>query len=217
MLEVNCNPTTGLLSSSKKDADGKIAWAQPRIHGDMFSLPMRTTTGVPERIGYGKAIEKPLLWLTANRPNYSSLKTSLWPHSQCSDDWSDSYESMIVLWNRYPPHHRRLRVVGLGHSSTYTPQEDRGRVRSVHRWPFRRQYGKNALYSHDAKLPGDTLLCLSLRGCVSGLSGTRVPSTWFSVQMRNGKAEFILIRLEIHTKQREWSGRESTRCRSGLW
>ncbi|MBN2294445.1 MAG: hypothetical protein JXM70_18595, partial [Pirellulales bacterium] len=29
-------------------------------------------------------------------------KKTLWPRAVSSDDWSDSYESMIVLWKRYP-------------------------------------------------------------------------------------------------------------------
>ncbi|MEK7406204.1 MAG: hypothetical protein AAB225_13960 [Acidobacteriota bacterium] len=40
---------------------------------------------------YQAAIEKPVLWLLRNRP--------IWRHW---DNWSDSYESMIILWKRYP-------------------------------------------------------------------------------------------------------------------
>jgi len=50
---------------------------------------------------YRAAIEKPLRWLIANRASYPDLKSTLWPRSGSSDDWSDSYESFIVLWNRF--------------------------------------------------------------------------------------------------------------------
>ncbi|MFB3825788.1 MAG: hypothetical protein ACE15B_03430 [Bryobacteraceae bacterium] len=40
---------------------------------------------------YRAAIEKPVFWFLRNRP--------IWQHW---DNWSDSYESMIILWKRYP-------------------------------------------------------------------------------------------------------------------
>jgi hypothetical protein len=40
-------------------------------------------------------------WLLKNRPSYAVLQDSQWPRSKASDDWSDSYESMILLWKRY--------------------------------------------------------------------------------------------------------------------
>ena len=50
---------------------------------------------------YDAAVLKPLRWLARNRAHYARLKDTLWPRSSSSDDWSDSYESFIVLWNRY--------------------------------------------------------------------------------------------------------------------
>ena len=50
---------------------------------------------------YRDAILKPLRWLAAHRTRHAELKTTLWPDSRSSDNWSDSYESFIVLWSRY--------------------------------------------------------------------------------------------------------------------
>ena len=47
-------------------------------------------------------LEKPLRWLLDNRKRQGEIARTLWPRALSSDDWSDSYESMIVLWNRYP-------------------------------------------------------------------------------------------------------------------
>jgi hypothetical protein len=49
---------------------------------------------------YGDAIRKPVNWLIDNQANYECYRDNLWPASSSMDDWSDSYESMIVLWNR---------------------------------------------------------------------------------------------------------------------
>lgn len=51
---------------------------------------------------YRAAIEKPMRWLTANRPRFDKLKETRWPWNHSRGCFGDSYESMIILWNRYP-------------------------------------------------------------------------------------------------------------------
>jgi hypothetical protein len=51
---------------------------------------------------YNAAIEKPVRWLLENRAGFNTYRRTLWPRANSSDDWSDSYESMIVFWNRFP-------------------------------------------------------------------------------------------------------------------
>ena len=69
---------------------------------------------------YTEFIKKPMQWLLDNRskmpaspasgPNFyrehlrlirPDIKHTLWPQSDRSDDWSDLYESFIILWKRY--------------------------------------------------------------------------------------------------------------------
>lgn len=51
--------------------------------------------------GYKDAIEKPMRWLVANRPRFEELKNTLWTPTFNRNTWSDSYECMVALWNRY--------------------------------------------------------------------------------------------------------------------
>ena len=51
---------------------------------------------------YRTAIEKPMRWLAQNHPDFHQVKDTLWPDADSSDCWSDSYESMVILWKRYP-------------------------------------------------------------------------------------------------------------------
>lgn len=51
---------------------------------------------------YRTAIEKPMRWLIKNQPDFISLRKTSWPACFCTDDFSDSYESMMVLSQSYP-------------------------------------------------------------------------------------------------------------------
>ena len=95
------NPETGLFSETVEDKDGKLQWKQPP---DTWGYVLFSYENYDRATGenrYRQAIEKPLRWLVENRDRYPQLKHDLWPRSTSSDDWSDSHESMIVLWNRY--------------------------------------------------------------------------------------------------------------------
>jgi hypothetical protein len=51
---------------------------------------------------YREAVEKPMRWLTANRAHFEELKDVQWPWNDAKGCLGDSYESMIILWMRYP-------------------------------------------------------------------------------------------------------------------
>jgi hypothetical protein len=48
---------------------------------------------------YRDAIRKPVKWLIDNRADQLHYRDNLWPACNSIDDWSDSYESMIVLFS----------------------------------------------------------------------------------------------------------------------
>lgn len=51
---------------------------------------------------YLTEVEKPMRWLTANRSRFDEFKNKEWPWNFSAGCFGDSYESMIILWNRYP-------------------------------------------------------------------------------------------------------------------
>jgi hypothetical protein len=51
---------------------------------------------------YRAAVEKPMRWLAANRSRFDEWKNTQWPWNFSAGCFGDSYESMIILWNRYP-------------------------------------------------------------------------------------------------------------------
>ncbi len=92
------HPETGLFCSKAKDGQ----WLQPT---DTWGYVLFGHENYDRATGsdrYRTAIEKPLRWLLKHRPDYSRYSQTLWPRAISADDWSDSHESMIVLWNRYP-------------------------------------------------------------------------------------------------------------------
>jgi hypothetical protein len=96
------HPTSGLFCQSATDASGQRVWPRPT---DTWGYILFAHENYDRATGEGRytaAIEKPLRWLAENRGRYDRVRATLWPQSQSSDDWSDSYESMIILWNRYP-------------------------------------------------------------------------------------------------------------------
>ncbi len=102
ILQSAAHPETGLLCLSTKSEDGKLVWRQST---DTWGYVLFTFENYDRATGedrYRAAITKPMQWLADNVPRYPSLKSTLWPRSNSSDDWSDSHESMLVLWNRYP-------------------------------------------------------------------------------------------------------------------
>ena len=101
ILLLSAHPKTGLFGKSTKTSDGTVGWHQPP---DTWGYVLFAYQNYDMATGcnrYGPAIEKPMRWLVANRSAYADLQDTLWPRSTSSDDWSDSHESMIVLWNRY--------------------------------------------------------------------------------------------------------------------
>jgi len=102
ILESGAHPETGLLCGFTKADDGTRRWLQPP---DTWGYVLFSFENYDRGTGenrYTAAIEKPMRWLVANYPNYPKLKTTLWPATSNADTWSDSHESMIVLWKRYP-------------------------------------------------------------------------------------------------------------------
>jgi len=101
ILRSAAHPETGLLCRPAKDRDGKVGWRQPP---DTWGYVLFTFENYDRATGenrYREAIQKPMRWLAKSRAQYPSLKNTTWPRSVSSDDWSDSHESMLVLWNRY--------------------------------------------------------------------------------------------------------------------
>jgi hypothetical protein len=101
-LAAGAHPVSGLFCQSKPAPNGQRSWQRPP---DTWGYVLFTYENYDRATGakrYRAAIEKPLRWLLQHRHEYASLKDTLWPNSRSSDDWSDSYESMIVLCNRYP-------------------------------------------------------------------------------------------------------------------
>ena len=93
------HPATGLFCAKAKGDGG---WLQPTDTWGyvLFGHENYDRAGGSDR--YRAAIDKPLRWLLDNRGDFDKHRKTLWPRAISSDDWSDSYESMIVLWNRYP-------------------------------------------------------------------------------------------------------------------
>ena len=93
------HPETGLFCA-KAQGDGE--WFQPP---DTWGYVLFGHENYDRACGsnrYRSAIERPLRWLLENRADFDKHRETLWPRARSSDDWSDSYESMIVLWSRYP-------------------------------------------------------------------------------------------------------------------
>jgi hypothetical protein len=100
ILEVGRDRNTGLWYYSVNLETGervdKAPWATlatahlPHAWGYILFACENYDRGTGEN-RYRDAIAKPAMWLLRNRP--------VWAHW---DNWSDSYESMIVLWKRYP-------------------------------------------------------------------------------------------------------------------
>ncbi|MGV8096725.1 MAG: hypothetical protein AB2L24_33115 [Mangrovibacterium sp.] len=104
VLKSNCDPHSGLLCDSEVEKDGRKVFKRPP---DTWGYVLFAYENYDRGTGgsrYTDAIEKPMKWLIENRPDYENYnRWGLWPHLDfSSDDWSDSYESMIVLWNQYP-------------------------------------------------------------------------------------------------------------------
>lgn len=94
------HPTSGLFCNSQRMPDGSRRWHQPP---DTWGYVLFAYENYDRGTGEGRyrlTIERPLAWLVSNRKDFADLRTSLWPRSTSSDDWSDSYESMIVLASR---------------------------------------------------------------------------------------------------------------------
>jgi hypothetical protein len=102
ILAQDAHPQTGLLCGSETTEDGKREWKQPP---DTWGYVLFTYENYDRATGgdrYTGPIEKSMTWLIEHRSDFLQLEDRLWPRAKSSDDWSDSYESMIVLWNRYP-------------------------------------------------------------------------------------------------------------------
>ncbi len=93
------HPVTGLFCTKAK---GNGRWLQPTDTWGYVLFGHENHDRAAGEPRYRAVIEKPLRWLLENRGDYDKHKETLWPRARSSDDWSDSYESMIVLWSRYP-------------------------------------------------------------------------------------------------------------------
>lgn len=51
---------------------------------------------------YREAVEKPMRYLAANRSRFDELRNVEWPWNYAPGCFGDTYECMIILWNRYP-------------------------------------------------------------------------------------------------------------------
>ncbi|MBN2577656.1 MAG: hypothetical protein JXB10_01525 [Pirellulales bacterium] len=51
---------------------------------------------------YREAVEKPMRYLTENRSRFDELRNVEWPWNFAPGCFGDTYESMIILWKRYP-------------------------------------------------------------------------------------------------------------------
>ena len=101
ILLSSSHPRTGLLCKATENNCGDASWRQPPDTWGYVLFAYQNYDVATGGNRYTAAIEKPMRWLVANRSAYGDLKDTLWPRSTSSDDWSDSHESMIVLWNRY--------------------------------------------------------------------------------------------------------------------
>lgn len=105
ILKSNAHPSTGLFCTYVESEEGSKKWNHPPdTWGYLLFAYENFDRGTGEE-RYKKAIEKPMKWLIENRYNFELVKLqgTLWPYVHWgSDDWSDSYESMIDLWNKYP-------------------------------------------------------------------------------------------------------------------
>lgn len=99
ILDEAAHPETGLFCGKAPTGDG---WRQPPDTWGYVLFAYDNYDRAAEGNHYRRAIEKPLRWLLTHRTGHAKYGKTLWPRSRSSDDWSDSYESMIVLWNRYP-------------------------------------------------------------------------------------------------------------------
>lgn len=92
------HPTTGLFCGKSKGGE----WLQPTDTWGYVLFGHENFDRACDTDRYAIPIEKTLRWLLENRIDYGKYSKTLWPRAISADDWSDSYESMIVLWNRYP-------------------------------------------------------------------------------------------------------------------
>ena len=102
ILASSAHPETGLFCAATLEVNGTRRWQRPPDTWGYVLFAYENYDRATGENRYRTAIEKPMRWLAENRARYPALKQTLWPNSRSSDDWSDSYESMIVLWNRFP-------------------------------------------------------------------------------------------------------------------
>lgn len=104
ILKENAHPSTGLFCTYEKTEDGRKIWNNPAdTWGYLYFAYENYDRGMGKE-RYTEAIKKPIKWLLEFRLDFEFIKRgNSWPHVHWgSDDWSDSYESMVDLWNKYP-------------------------------------------------------------------------------------------------------------------
>jgi hypothetical protein len=102
ILRTSAHPETGLLGRPGRPQDGQPRWPPPPDTWGYVLFAFENYDRATGENRYRDAVAKPMRWLMVHRHRYHELKHTRWPRSISSDDWSDSYESMLVLWNRYP-------------------------------------------------------------------------------------------------------------------
>jgi len=85
----------------KTDNSGNVTWSRPPNAWGYVHFTFENYDRATEENRYKAAIEKPLVWLTENYGRVEEAKP-LWPVNRTSDNYSDSYESILSLWIRYP-------------------------------------------------------------------------------------------------------------------
>jgi hypothetical protein len=100
ILDAGRHPETGLWYRSVDLHTGRGSGSPPPDTWGYVLFAFENYDRATGENRYRDAIRKPVNWLAENRADHACYRDDLWPACSSPDDWSDSYESMIVLWNR---------------------------------------------------------------------------------------------------------------------
>lgn len=100
ILETGRHPDTGLWYRTVDLRTGAGSGSPPPDTWGYVLFAFENYDRATGENRYRDAIRKPTEWLVENRADHERYRDNLWPACNSLDDWSDSYESMIVLFNR---------------------------------------------------------------------------------------------------------------------
>jgi hypothetical protein len=100
ILHAGRHPQTGLWYRSVDLRTGRGSGSPPPDTWGYVLFAFENYDRATGENRYRDAIRKPVKWLVDHRAEHACHRDHLWPACSSLDDWSDSYESMIVLWNR---------------------------------------------------------------------------------------------------------------------